>query len=88
MLGQTPQSIPRGLQNEDQVILPEIPAGLPSMLLKRRPDVKAAENTLIAETERIGVAQAMRLPSFNLTAFFGVASADLDNLFINDALDQ
>jgi outer membrane protein, multidrug efflux system len=86
LLGQTPQSIPRGLQNADQVVLPEIPAGLPSALLIRRPDVRAAENTLVAETERIGVAQAMRLPSFNLTAFFGVASPDLEDLFVNDAL--
>jgi len=86
LLGQTPHSIPRGLQNEDQVILPEIPAGLPSTLLTRRPDVRAAENTLVAETEKIGEAQAMRLPSFNLTAFFGVASADLENLFVNDAI--
>ena len=86
LLGQTPQSIPRGLQNADQVILPEIPAGLPSSLLIRRPDVRAAENTLAAETERIGEAQAMRLPSFSLTAFFGVASPDLDNLFVNDAI--
>ena len=43
-------------------------------LLEQRPDVIAAENTLIAETERIGVYQAMRFPSFNLTGFFGVAS--------------
>jgi multidrug efflux system outer membrane protein len=86
LLGQNPQSIPRGLQNADQVIMPEIPAGLPSMLLERRPDVMAAENTLVAETERIGVTQAMRLPSFNLTAFFGVASADLNNLFLNESL--
>jgi multidrug efflux system outer membrane protein len=86
LLGQVPQAIPRGLQNADQVILPEVPAGLPSMLLTRRPDVRAAENILVAETERIGVTQAMRLPSFNLTAFFGVASPDLDNLFLNESL--
>jgi multidrug efflux system outer membrane protein len=86
LLGQTPQPIPRGQLNEDQVILPEIPAGLPSSLLVRRPDVRAAENTLVAETERIGEAQAMRLPSFNLTAFFGVASADLNTLFLNESL--
>jgi outer membrane protein, multidrug efflux system len=86
LLGETPQSIPRGLQNADQSIMPEVPAGLPSMLLERRPDVTAAENILLAETEKIGVAQAMRLPSFNLTAFFGVASADLNNLFLNESL--
>jgi multidrug efflux system outer membrane protein len=86
LLGETPQSIPRGLQNADQQILPEVPAGLPSMLLERRPDVRAAEDLLLAETERIGVTQAMRLPSFNLAGFFGVASSDLENLFLNDAL--
>jgi multidrug efflux system outer membrane protein len=86
LLGQTPQSIPRGLHNSDQTLIPEVPAGLPSMLLDRRPDVRAAEDILLAETEKIGVTQAMRLPAFNLTAIFGVASADIDNLFLNDAL--
>ena len=69
---------PAGLQNADQVIIPEIPAGLPSTLLEQRPDVKAAEDMLVAETERIGVAQAMRLPSFSLTGLFGLASTDLN----------
>ncbi len=85
LLGQNPQPIARGLQNDEQVILPEIPSGLPSKLLEQRPDVKAAENYLIAETERIGVAQAMRLPSFSLTGFLGVASTDLGNLLTGDA---
>ena len=85
LLGQNPQPVPRGLQNADQTILPEIPAGLPSKLLEQRPDVKAAENYLIAETERIGVAQAMRLPSFSLTGFLGVASTDLSTLLTGDA---
>ncbi len=88
LLGQNPQPIPTGLANADQVIIPEIPAGLPSNLAEQRPDVKAAENILIAETERIGVYQAMRLPSFSLTGFFGVASADLNTLFRNDALTR
>jgi multidrug efflux system outer membrane protein len=74
------------MENADQTIAPEIPAGLPSTLLEQRPDVRAAEQFLAAETERIGVAQAMRLPSFNLTGFFGVASADLNNLFFNESL--
>ena len=85
LLGQNPQAINRGLQNEDQVILPEIPAGLPSKLLDQRPDVKAAEEMLIAETERIGVTQAMRLPSFSLTGFLGVASGDITTLLSSDA---
>ena len=85
LLGQNPQPVPRGLLNADQTILPEIPSGLPSKLLEQRPDVKAAENYLIAETERIGVAQAMRLPSFSLTGFLGVASTDLSTLLTGDA---
>ena len=86
LLGQNPQPIPRGLQNADQVVIPEIPAGLPSILLEQRPDVKAAEDMLVAETERIGVAQAMRLPSFSLTGFFGLASNDMSTLLTGDAL--
>ena len=85
LLNQNPQAVPRGLQNADQVILPEIPAGLPSTLLEQRPDVKAAENILLAETEKIGIAQAMRLPSFSLTGFFGLASTDLDNLLTGES---
>ena len=70
LLGQNPQPVPSGLQNADQVDIPEVPAGLPSTLLEQRPDVVAAENNLIAETERIGVYQAMRFPSFSLTGFW------------------
>jgi multidrug efflux system outer membrane protein len=73
------------LQNADQVIIPEIPAGLPSTLLEQRPDVKAAENILLAETEKIGVYQAMRLPSFSLTGFLGVASGDINALLSSDS---
>ena len=85
LLNQNPQAVPRGLHNADQVILPEIPAGLPSTLLEQRPDVKAAENILLAETEKIGIAQAMRLPSFSLTGFLGLASTDLDNLLTGES---
>jgi multidrug efflux system outer membrane protein len=85
LLGQNPQPVPRGLQNADQVIIPEIPAGLPSTLLEQRPDVKAAENILLAETEKIGVYQAMRLPSFSLTGFLGVASGDINALLSSDS---
>ena len=80
LLGQTPQEVPRGLANADQVMIPEIPAGLPSTLLEQRPDIRAAENVLIAETEKIGVYQAMRLPSFNLTGFLGVASPEINTM--------
>ena len=86
LLGQTPRAVPRGLQNTDQPLIPEIPAGLPSTLLENRPDVKAAEEQLIAETERIGVAQAMRFPSFSLTGLFGLASNDITTLLDGEAL--
>jgi multidrug efflux system outer membrane protein len=86
LLGQNPQPIPRGIANADQVIIPEVPAGLPSTLLEHRPDVVAAENNLIAETERIGVYQAMRFPSFSLTGLLGVASSDVTTLLTGDAL--
>ncbi len=86
LIGQTPGAVPRGLQNADQPGIPEIPAGLPSNLLENRPDVKAAEQQLIAETERIGVAQAMRFPSFSLTGLFGLASNDITTLLDGEAL--
>jgi len=86
LLAQNPQPIPRGLQNAEQVVLPDIPAGLPSTLLEQRPDVKAAENILLAETERIGVYQAMRLPSFSLTGFFGLANPDINNLLNSESM--
>ncbi len=84
LLGQTPGSIPRGLENVNQTGMPVIPAGLPSSLLDQRPDVKQAEYLLQSETERIGVAQAMRLPNINLTGFLGLASTDLSSL-VSDA---
>jgi multidrug efflux system outer membrane protein len=86
LLGQTPGAVPRGLSNTDQPDIPEIPAGLPSTLLENRPDVKAAEEQLIAETEKIGVAQAMRFPSFSLTGLFGLASNDITTLLDGEAL--
>lgn len=86
LLGQTPQLIKRGKENIDQQVIPVVPAGLPSDLLEQRPDVKQAEFYLIAETERIGVAQAMRFPSVSLTGVLGVASTDLSKLLTENAL--
>jgi len=85
LLGQTPQSVVRGIDNADQQVVDVIPAGLPSSLLEQRPDVKQAEYYLEAETERIGVTQAMRLPSVSLTGFLGLASSDLSSLLSGDA---
>jgi multidrug efflux system outer membrane protein len=78
--GQTPGIIPRGQSIYDQQLPPEIPAGIPAELLLRRPDVIAAEQTLISQTEEIGVAVAMRFPSISLTGFLGAASPDLTTI--------
>ena len=62
-------------------IPPRPPAGLPSQLLERRPDVRQAEEQLAAATERIGVARADQFPTLSLTGSFGTQSTDLDKLF-------
>ncbi|MEM9801536.1 MAG: efflux transporter outer membrane subunit [Planctomycetota bacterium] len=74
LLGSPPLQIPRGLELGEQLLLPELPAaGLPSELLDRRPDVLAAERRLHAQTERIGVAEALRFPQFDLTSSIGAS---------------
>ncbi len=85
LLGQSPTSVLRGVENADQQVVDAIPAGLPSSLLEQRPDVKQAEYYLMAETDRIGVTQAMRLPSIRLTGFLGFASADLSSLLTSES---
>ena len=80
LLGRNPGSIPRGLPI-DQLILPEVPSGLPSDLLTRRPDIRAAEQTLVAANARIGVAKSLYFPTISLTGAFGTVSTDLSDLF-------
>jgi outer membrane protein, multidrug efflux system len=80
LIGKNPAFIPRGLGNLSQKLPLYIPAGLPSQLLEHRPDVKQAEELWRAQNEQIGVAQAMRFPSFSLTGLFGAASQDLTNI--------
>ena len=63
-----------------------MPAGLPSELLERRPDLRAAEQTLAAQTARIGVAEALRWPSLSLTGNIGLVSDDLSELLDADDL--
>ncbi|MDZ7608564.1 MAG: efflux transporter outer membrane subunit [Cyclobacteriaceae bacterium] len=81
LLAQPYTPIARGQANSQQLLPVEIPSGLPSELLERRPDIRFAEQQLIAQTERIGVAVAMRFPSLSLTGFLGVASPDISSLF-------
>ncbi len=62
---------------------PEIPVGIPSNILERRPDIRQAEYQLMAQNAKIGVAVAMRFPSINLTGFLGAASGDLSTITDN-----
>jgi len=84
LLGRNPGPIPRG-KTIDEFVLPAVPAGLPSDLLTNRPDIRQAEQDLIAANARIGVARAQYFPSISLTAVFGYASTDLSNLFMGPA---
>lgn len=79
LLGSTPRDIPRGrlLLNQPHSI--DIPVGLPSELLERRPDILQAERDLQAQFARVGVAVALRFPSIGLTASYGIASQELSN---------
>jgi len=85
LIGQNPRNIERGML-DDRIIPPDVPVGIPSELLMRRPDIVQAEQNFYAETARIGVAQAMRFPSFSITGALGVASGDLSTLISGDAL--
>ena len=80
LLGRNPGPVPRGLALAQQVFPPEVPPGLPSELLRRRPDVVAAEEQLIAETALVGVAEALRYPSIRLTGSLGAISDELSDL--------
>jgi multidrug efflux system outer membrane protein len=85
LIGENPRNIQRGTL--DRLLSPpDIPVGIPSELLMRRPDLVQAEQYFYAETARIGVAQAMRFPSFSITGALGVASGDLSALVSGDAL--
>ena len=77
LLGRNPSRIARGRSLTEQIMPPVVPAGLPSELLQRRPDVVAAEQQLVAATARIGVAKAERFPKLSLTGLLGVASPHL-----------
>lgn len=85
LLGQTYSPIARGLKNDQQQLPVDVPSGLPSQLLERRPDIRSSEQQLVAQTEKVGVAVAMQFPSLSLTALLGVASPDISTLFQGDA---
>jgi multidrug efflux system outer membrane protein len=85
LLGQNPGSVARGRKLTDQPHSPEVPAGLTSALLERRPDIRQAEQQLIAFNAQIGVAKAAYFPQINLTADAGYQSSALTSLFSGPA---
>jgi len=84
LLGRNPGPVSRG-KALGEITLPAVPAGLPSDILARRPDIRQAEQQLIAANARIGVAKAQYFPSISLTGLFGSSSTDLGDLFTGPA---
>ncbi len=84
LIGQPlPADLPAGLSMAEQGLVADLPAGVPSELLVRRPDVRQAEQNLLALNANIGAARAAFFPRITLTASAGVASNDLEQLFNN-----
>jgi multidrug efflux system outer membrane protein len=80
LLGRNPGPIARG-RDIDALLFPAVPEGLPASLLERRPDIRQAEQNLIAANANIGVAKAAYFPDISLTALLGLESAQLSDLF-------
>jgi outer membrane protein, multidrug efflux system len=80
LLGKIPGSIPRGKPMYEQPVVPVVPAGLPSTLLERRPDLRQAEQQLVSANARIGIAKAEFFPRLSLTALLGTASTEVSAL--------
>ena len=81
LTGKNPQDIPRGPELTEQQMPPEVPAGLPSDLIERRPDIRSAEQDLLAANLRIEVAKKAFFPRISLTGFLGFESDQLTKLF-------
>ncbi len=81
LLSKPPMTIERGKPLQEQIFPPEIPVGLPSTLLERRPDLLEAERKLHAQTARIGVAEALQYPQITLSADLGASFGSLTSGF-------
>lgn len=80
LLGRNPGRIPRG-KTISELVAPAVPAGLPSDILVNRPDIRQAEQELIAANAQIGAARALYFPTISLSGAYGFASSELSNLF-------
>ncbi len=85
LLAENPDAVRRGLKLTEQPRAPEVPAGLPSSLLERRPDIRYAEHQLIAANARIGVAKAAYFPQLTLTGGSGFRTTALSSLLSGPA---
>ncbi|RKD92140.1 efflux transporter outer membrane subunit [Mangrovibacterium diazotrophicum] len=86
LIGEAPDTIMTTQKLDAVHVVPDIPPGLPSDLLARRPDLLIAEQDLVAQYANVGVAQANCLPSISLTGTFGVASNELSSLSLSDPI--
>jgi outer membrane protein, multidrug efflux system len=84
LLGRNPSDIPRGAPLEAETSPPTIPAGLPSQLLERRPDITQAEQAVVAANADVGVAVANFFPRLGLTSLYGGQSSEIENI-VKDA---
>ena len=85
LLGKSPSDIPRGKPLESLAVPPQVPPGLPSSLLERRPDIRQTEQQLIAANAQIGAAKALYFPQISLTGLLGGQSRALTDLFTRPA---
>lgn len=81
LIGKAPAEFSQPVSPEWKVVVPEVPVGVPSTLLQRRPDIAAAERRVAAANEQIGIAQSAYYPNLSLSASYGFGASKLGELF-------